>query len=308
MPRRLSVLLRATVFTVLLTLPAAARAQVLYASGYSSKVLAYDPATGKPLPGFTPIENDATGLTLKGRTLYCANATGVGTYDAATGAPINARFITGIKSPVSTDGLAISGNTLFVSDVYNGTVSAYDAATGTLIKEHFVTDLARPFSLWVADEILYVSNVTAYVGSAGGEDAGTVHAYHAATGQPLAGFHVIHVGNPKGLLVANKVLYVASTPRDSIASVGRDAAKVGVSTIRTYHAATGAPINASFAILLDGSPRGMAILGHTLFFSDYRLGSVGTCDAATGKLIDNSFIKGIINATSLVLSEPASAP
>jgi hypothetical protein len=42
----------------------------------------------------------------------------VGKYDAKTGAAINASFITGLSNP---QGLAVSGNTLFVADEF-GTV------------------------------------------------------------------------------------------------------------------------------------------------------------------------------------------
>jgi len=43
----------------------------------------------------------------------------VSEYNATTGASINASFITGLNGPT---GLALSGNTLFVSNFYSGTV------------------------------------------------------------------------------------------------------------------------------------------------------------------------------------------
>ena len=300
-PTRLSALLGATVCAVLIFLPAAASAQVLYVGGFGDELAAYDAATGKPLEGFVPIKQGSYGIALKGSTLYSTNKAGVGTYDTATGAPINEHLITGLESPGFVSGLAVYGNTLFVANVYDGKVSAYDATTGVPVSMNFITELGRPFALLVVGEILYVSNVTADGGSTGGEDAGTVHAYHAATGKPLEGFRVIHADRPKGLLVVNNVLYVASTPHDHLSDVGK-----GVNTIGTYNAKTGATINASFAVLSGCTPRGMATLGNTLFFSNYLPCSVGTCDATTGKLIDGAFIKGRSNATGLILS--ASAP
>src|SRR5580704_8258519 len=50
----------------------------------------------------------------------------VGEYNAATGAAINANFITGLSDPF---GLALSGNDLFVANLSSGTVGEYNATT-----------------------------------------------------------------------------------------------------------------------------------------------------------------------------------
>ena len=57
----------------------------------------------------------------------------VGTYDTDTGAAIDPSLFTGISSAA---GLALSGNTLFVTDgrLGDGSVSTYDATTGATIQ------------------------------------------------------------------------------------------------------------------------------------------------------------------------------
>ena len=79
----------------------------------------------------------------------------VGEYNAITGAPINAQFITGLQFPF---GLALSSNDLFVAKSglfvanYSGgtTVGEYDATTGAAINPDFITGLNQPYALAVA--------------------------------------------------------------------------------------------------------------------------------------------------------------
>jgi hypothetical protein len=71
----------------------------------------------------------------------------VGEYDATTGAPLNANFITGLTGAW---GLTISGNDLFVAEdrVSTGAVAEYDATTGAAINANLITGLNSP--LYVA--------------------------------------------------------------------------------------------------------------------------------------------------------------
>ena len=72
--------------------------------------------------------------------LYVSQSTTntVGKYDAATGAVINANFITGDINPI---GLALSGDgtALFVASNSTGTVGKYNASTGAAINANFIT-------------------------------------------------------------------------------------------------------------------------------------------------------------------------
>jgi len=70
----------------------------------------------------------------------------VSEYDAKTGEVINANFITGLSGP---EGLALSGNSLFVTNLNGGAVGNYDANTGTAINASFITGLNNPVGLAV---------------------------------------------------------------------------------------------------------------------------------------------------------------
>ena len=70
----------------------------------------------------------------------------VGKYDGTTGAAISPSFIIGLSFP---RGLAVLGNTLFVSTEGNNTVGEYDAKTGAAINASFITGLVQPEGLAV---------------------------------------------------------------------------------------------------------------------------------------------------------------
>ena len=92
-------------------------------------------------PSFITVPG-ATALLVSGNTLFVGDGGGVGEYNAATGAPINASLTMG-----QAIGLALSGNNLFVSGqgaVTPGTVSEYNATTGALIAANFVAPLTTP--------------------------------------------------------------------------------------------------------------------------------------------------------------------
>ena len=59
--------------------------------------------------------------------LYISQDTTVGKYDVATGATINANFITGLNAP---RGLALSGGNLYEANQTGTTIGKYDANTG----------------------------------------------------------------------------------------------------------------------------------------------------------------------------------
>jgi hypothetical protein len=82
-------------------------------------------------------------LLSSGNILYAASASDGGLiseYNASTGAAISTNFIV---NGGGNEGLALSGNDLFVSRS-NSTVAEYNATTGALITLNFITPLTNP--------------------------------------------------------------------------------------------------------------------------------------------------------------------
>jgi hypothetical protein len=129
--------------------------------GYSGNTVGkYYAATGKAIKAsFITGLPSPQGLAISGNTLFVVNEYNsvdrvpnsgtVGAYNATTGTPINPinpNVITGLKDPV---GLAISGNTLFVSTGYGNTVGEYNATTGAAINANFIKGLSGAGALAV---------------------------------------------------------------------------------------------------------------------------------------------------------------
>jgi len=130
--------------------------------------------------------------------LYVSQSTTntVGKYDAATGAVINANFITGDINPI---GLALSGDgtALFVASNSTGTVGKYNASTGAAINANFITTgpttngnfITRgsgPTGLAVSGNDLFVGGFPfqgpPFTVALPGEGLGTVSKYDATMG------------------------------------------------------------------------------------------------------------------------------
>lgn len=151
----------------------------------------------------------------------------IGEYDAATGAPINPSFISGLNVPV---GLTISGGNLFVTNYGAGagaTIGEYDAATGALINPSFISGLHGPAGVTISGGDLFVANY----------DGGTIGEYDAATGAAVNASLVSGLSSPDGIVISGGNLLVANYTGG---------------TIGEYNAATGAPINPSFISGLAG--------------------------------------------------------
>jgi hypothetical protein len=112
--------------------------------------------------------------TARAQLLYVSqyNTSTVGVYNASTGAKINPSLIAGLSEPF---GLALSGNTLFVSDDGNDNViGKYVASTGSPINAAFIPGVNAAF--------LALSGSTIYVANYGGS---TIDRYNASTGAPI---------------------------------------------------------------------------------------------------------------------------
>ena len=263
-------------------------------------------------------------------TIYVAhwnggtNNSGVGEYDAATGAAINASFITGLSDP---DGLVLSGNTLFLSDSALNTVGEYNATTGAAINADFIS-ANDPNGLLISGNILYVTNFD--IGVPGG---GTIGTYDATTGATINANFITGLSGDNELALSGNTLYVAGTgtvgeyDATTGAAINRDfitesgslsglvlsgntlfAADIMVAascqgvcpsgTVGEYSATTGAAINGSLITGL-GDPGEIALLGDNLFVSNWISGTVGEYDATTGAAINAIFITGLGDANGI---------
>ena len=128
-------------------------------------------------------------MALSGNNLYVSTWNSVTEIDATTGA------IIGGKPLLETDnarGVAVNGNTLYVVDSADGTVSAYDATTGVKMGGPLITGLdnARQIAYYNGD--LYVSDV----------GTNSISEYDATTGAKL-GTVVTCADNPYNFIIGD---------------------------------------------------------------------------------------------------------
>jgi hypothetical protein len=228
---------------------------------------------------------------------------------------INANFITGLSDPVQ---IAVSGNTLFVTNDDIGTVGKYDATTGGAINAGFITGLGIPFALALSDNSLFVSY---YSGDT--QYGYTVGKYDATTGAAINANFITGLTTTFGLAVLGNKLFVTSATvvnGGDYFTVGKYNAStgavinasfikglhllaargntlfglVGVHTVSTYDATTGTAINPSFITGLNGQIT-LALLGNKLFVAKYLTDTVAEYDATTGAEIDARFITGLMD-------------
>lgn len=291
----------------------AGQADTLYVSS-TSGVGAYDADTGASINANLIPTLGTAELAISGDTLLATNySTGViGAYNATTGAVINANFITGLNFP---DALAISGNTLFVSNQVTssssappfvpGFVSTYNATTGALINPSFITGLSSPGRLLVSGNTLFVENGDV------GPRAFSIGTYNASNGAAInPNFITTGPSNPNGLAFTGIALLGNTL---FVADYGFGA--LGAGTVGEYDGTTGTAINSNFISGLNG-PEGLALLGNTLFVSStgpfpppVAAGTVGAYNATTGAAINANLITGLTDAWDVAVSaSPASVP
>jgi len=194
----------------------------------------------------------------------------VGLYDATTGAPINANFITGLNGGIA---LALSGNNLFVASGNGGTVGEYNATTGAAINANLITGLySAPCGLVLSGNNLFVSTDSSTI-----LPPFEIGEYNATTGAPI---------NPT-------FITVPTPPYHNVLALSGNTLFVVPMTfaVGKYDATTGATINANFITGFSEPPVSLALSGNTLFVSSY--GTVGAYNATTGAAINANFITGI---------------
>ena len=125
-------------------------------------------------------------------------------YNATTGTAISATFITGLTNEIDF-GLAVSGNTLFVTNKQADSIGEYNTTTGAVINASFITGLAFPYALAVSGNNLYVTNNYAgstWVGEYNATTAATINSNFIP---PTAGLN-----GSFGLAVLGNNLYVSN--------------------------------------------------------------------------------------------------
>ena len=150
------------------------------------------------------------------------NMNEIGEYNAATGATINANFIT--NSGLAR-GVVFSNNTLYFNEEANYTINAFNATTGAAVAGFtpIYNSTNTPNGVAAAGNNVYVSYY------------GMVTASSGTTGAPLAGFTTITgLYNAGAMAILGNNLFVANTYGD---------------TVGEYNATTGAVINAAFLTL-----------------------------------------------------------
>jgi DNA-binding beta-propeller fold protein YncE len=192
--------------------------------------------------------------------------------------PNGAKFIAGVNFP---EALALNGNTLFVANGGDNTVSAYTANTDTATPApHFttITGLKQPAGLAVLGDTLFVAN----------SRAGTVGTYKAKTGDEINASFIKGLSGPAGLAVLGNTLFVANS---------------GAGTVSAYtvNTDTGAPAPGFTTITGLTAPVGLAVLGDWLFVANSGAGTVGKYTARTGGPINASFIKGLNSPVGLAV-------
>src|SRR6476661_8857570 len=97
-------------------------------------------------------------------THFSANFHGgsVGKY-TTSGATVNRNLVSGLLKP---DGIAVSGDKLFVVDVSAGTIGEY-TTSGAVVKRTLISGLHVPVGIAVSGEFLYVTELFGGIGGIG---------------------------------------------------------------------------------------------------------------------------------------------
>jgi hypothetical protein len=190
---------------------------------------------------------------------------------STTGAVINANFITGLSVP---SGLALLGNTLFVTNSGSGTVGKYDATTGGAINAGFITGLNGPTGIAVSNNSLFVTYYSYQQGF-------TVGKYDATTG---AAINANFIRGPTGT-------FILAARRNTLFGL------VDGQGVVEYVATTGFP----YLIMGPKYPSGLAVLGNNIFVAEYTRGAVGEYDRTTGAVINRNFITGLTEPLALAV-------
>lgn len=245
----------------------------------------------------------------------------IGEYDAATGATINASFITDLNGP---EDLAVSGSTLYVTLTGDARVATYDTNTGALLNGSFIVGSfgSYPIGITASGGDIFTTVQTAgavseYNASTGAtvaaplavtsgyypegvaivngeayvtnEDQGTVDAFSVATGQGTWSFINEGLGvGPYGILAVGSNLLIANNRTNVVAEYTQGGARVNASFISS--------LSAPFALATDG--------GSTLYVTNYAnglpgTGSIGAYNINSGATVNAALVPGLAGPQGL---------
>jgi hypothetical protein len=254
-------------FTLAEAIAAAGPLPGIYIGCWRSGVSTYDRVSRAPIDRELVAlsrDSDPYALHVVGNTLYVGDdgLRRVGTYDASTGAVINADFITGLRGARSFE---VDGNTLYVA--HGNQVGTYDLTTGAPIRPEFITGVDQASALALAGNTLHVVQ----------RRPNRVSTFDATTGAVLNADFITGLNFPEGIAIAGNSVYVSNWAGGN---VGR------------YDLATGATIDADFIAGLGG-PIPMRIVHGVLYVLEYKSRVLGTYDPETGAAIDAEFLTGL---------------
>jgi hypothetical protein len=114
----------------------------------------------------------------------------VSKFDQTSGAGITTPLVSGLAYP---EGLAVAGNTLYISEGAGGRVRTYDATTGVVTNSNFITGLSNPENILLNGPDLYVIS----------RGSGMVGLYNSSTGARLlprsSAIRILHSVSPSAL-------------------------------------------------------------------------------------------------------------
>ncbi|HEX4146566.1 MAG TPA: choice-of-anchor Q domain-containing protein [Pirellulales bacterium] len=269
-------------------------------------------------------------ITYTVQATIASSATGTlsstATVTALPGATVNASLVTGLDDP---QGIAVSGDDLFVVNTATGTVGEYTTA-GAVVNAALITGLADPEGIAISGGDIFVTSA----GSSTYKGTGTIGEYTLA-GAVVNAALVTGLNAPVGITASDDDLFVANEYQGTIGEYTTSGTVVNASLVTgcyypvgiavtggdlfvadtygeigEYDATTGATINAS--LVVTGSS-GIAASGGDLFFtrSDGTIGEL----TPSGTIVDPAVVTGLGNPQGIVVSGgnifvtlPASTP
>ena len=183
-----------------------------------------------------------------------------------------------LSAPVSR------AETVYVGDSVGfdpGYVRAFDLATGVATPGFTPISLANPEALATYGNVLYATSFD-----------GSVHAYNATTGAPLAGYTpaLFSLNQPYDLAFSGGKLYVAD---------------ISASEILAFNATTGAPDFSYVSPSGINTPFALAISGSTLYVGDSGNNMVRAFDLTTGVAVPGFTPLALSGLTGLAATDTA---
>ncbi len=174
---------------------------------------------------------------------------------AGPAATTNPSLVAGLNNP---EGIAVSGNDVFITNGFAGTIGEY-TTSGATVNAALVTGLDSPAGIAISGGDLFVANTS----------TDSIGEYNAETGAPINAFLIDGLNGPTGIAVSGGDIFVTNPFEGTIGE----------------YTTSGAVVNASLVTGL-GYPQGIAVSGGDLFVVGGSDDAIGEYDAATGATIN----------------------